>query len=148
MKWVYVDSSVLLRIVLDEPRQLVEWEELEDPVTSVLAEVEGLRTIDRAMRKTTHPRRRPLEERAANIARVRLYQTLEMFARIELEPEMIAQAGRLAGPLGTLDALHLATALTWQDRAGIAAVLATHDPEMAAAAERLGLRVIGVPDAA
>lgn len=143
MKHVYVDASALLRVVLDEPRQLAEWEALEHPVTSVLAEVEGLRTIDRAARKATHPRRKALDEDAANAARVRLYQVLEMFARIELQPDMVAQAERLAGPLGTLDALHLATALVWQDRTGIPAVMATHDPELAAAAARHGLHVIG-----
>jgi predicted nucleic acid-binding protein len=140
---VYVDASVLLRVVLDEPNPLPEWDALEDPVTSVLAEVEALPTIDRAARKATHPRRKPLTEDLANAARVRLHEVLEMFARIELEPAMLAQAGRLAGPLGTLDALHLATALTWQDRTGITATMATHDPELAAAAARLGLRVIG-----
>jgi len=140
---VYVDASVLLRVVLDEPNPLPEWDALEGPVTSVLAEVEALRTIDRAARKATHPRRKPLTEDLANAARVRLHEVLEMFGRIELEPAMLAQAGRLAGPLGTLDALHLATALTWQDRAGITAMMATHDPELASAAARHGLRVIG-----
>ncbi len=143
MTHVYVDASVLLRIVLDEPNALPDWDGLEDPVTSVLAEVEALRTIDRAARKATHPRRKPLTEDLANVARVRLHEVLEMFGRIELEPAMLAQAGRLAGPLGTLDALHLATALTWQDRAGITATMATHDPELASAAARHGLRVIG-----
>ena len=147
MRHVYVDASVLLRVVLDEPHQLAEWEVLEYPVTSVLAEVEGLRTIDRAARKATHPRRKPLDESAANAARVKLHQVLEMFARIELQPDMLAQAGRLAGPLGTLDAMHLATALVWQDRTGVAAVMATHDPELGAAATRHGLHVIGPPSA-
>jgi predicted nucleic acid-binding protein len=140
---VYVDSSVLLRVVLDEPNPLSEWDSFEDPVTSVVAEVEALRTIDRAARKATHPRRKPLSDDLANAARVRLHDVLDMFARIELEPAMLAQAGRLAGPLGTLDALHLATALTWQDRGGIAATMATHDPELASAARRHGLRVVG-----
>jgi hypothetical protein len=45
-----------------------------------------------------HPRRKPLDDSEANAARVRLHHVLEMFDRIELEPEMLAQAGRLAGP--------------------------------------------------
>lgn len=143
MTHVYVDASVVLRVVLDEPHSLSEWDALEDPVTSVLAEVEALRTIDRATRKATHRRRKPLTDDQANAARVRLHEVFEMFGRIELEPAMLAQAGRLSGPLGTLDALHLATALTWQDRAGIPATMATHDPELASAAARHGLRVIG-----
>jgi predicted nucleic acid-binding protein len=145
---VYVDTSVLLRVVLDEPDQIAEWDVFEDPVTSILAEVEGLRVIDRATRKATHPRRKPLTEDEANAARTRLHQVLEMFGQIELEPAILAQAGRLAGPLGTLDALHLSTALTWRDRSGITAVMATHDPELGAASARHGLRVIGWTSAA
>ena len=143
MTFVYADTSVLLRVVLDEPNQLAEWDRLEAPVTSVLAEVEALRTIDRAARKATHPRRKPLSEADANAARVKLHEVLEMLGRIELEPAILAQAGRLAGPLGPLDALHLATALTWQDRMGINATIATHDLELAASARLHGLRTIG-----
>lgn len=146
MKHVYVDTSVLLRVVLDEPHQLEEWDSLEEPCTSTLAEVEGLRTIDRATRRATHPRRKPLSEEDANAARIKLFEVLDMFGRIELEPDILAQAGRLAGPLGTLDALHLATALTWQDRMRNPTVLATHDPELGAAGLRHGLRVIGWPE--
>ena len=39
--------------------------------------------------------------------------------------------------------LHLATALTWQDHTRITATMATHDPELASAAARHGLGVIG-----
>jgi predicted nucleic acid-binding protein len=143
MKNVYVDTSVLLRVVLDEADPLAEWDELEDPVTSVLAEVEGLRTIDRASRRATHPRKKSLSEKEANAARVKLYQTLEMFARIELESAILARAGRLAGPLGTLDALHLASALLWKDRTGTLPTMATHDPELGSAAAGHGLALIG-----
>ncbi len=143
MRNVYVDASVILRVVLDEPHQLHEWDALEDPVTSVLAEVEGLRTIDRATRKTTHPRRRLLSEAEANDARVLLFETLEMFARVDVAPAILARAGQLTGPLGTLDALHLATALTWKDRIGETTAMATHDPELASAAAAHGLPVIG-----
>jgi hypothetical protein len=111
---------------------------------STLAEVEGLRTIDRATRKGTHPRRKPLLEEQANVARVRLYEMLEMFSRIDLEPFILTRAGQLAGPLGTLDALHLATALTWSERTGKASIIATHDPELGLAAAAHGLKVIGL----
>ena len=38
----YVDSSVLLRLLLREPRALREWPQLEWGVTSALTEVEVL----------------------------------------------------------------------------------------------------------
>lgn len=143
MRDVYIDASVLLRVILDEPRQLDEWDDLEAPVTSALIEVEGLRTIDRAARRATHPRRRPLNDNQVHAARTLLYQSLELFDRIEVEPAILSRAGYLAGPLGTLDSLHLATALAWKDRIGRTPVMATHDPELARAAHRHGLPVIG-----
>lgn len=45
---VYVDSSVLLRIVLGEPGRLRVWSRISHPVSSELIRLEGLRTIDRA----------------------------------------------------------------------------------------------------
>jgi predicted nucleic acid-binding protein len=144
MKNVYVDASVLLRVVLDEPNQLSEWDSFEEPMMSTLVEVEGLRTIDRATRKGTHPRKKPLLEAQANVARTRLYAMLEMFSRIELGPSILTRAGQLAGPLGTLDALHLATALTWSERSGKTSIMATHDPELGLASAAHGLKVIGL----
>jgi hypothetical protein len=47
-------------------------------------------------------------------------------------------------PLGTLDALHLSTALVWRDRARQALVMATHDRDLALAARSFGLEVRGV----
>lgn len=46
-------------------------------------------------------------------------------------------------PLGTLDALHLATALLVRDRRGGEVVVATHDAQLAAAARAVGLDTIG-----
>jgi len=47
-------------------------------------------------------------------------------------------------PLGTLDAVHLATALLWQETRDEDLVLATHDRALALAARASGLHVIGV----
>jgi hypothetical protein len=96
-----------------------------------------------SFRRATHPRKRPLREKEANAARALLYETLEMFDRIELSRAILARAGQLAGPLGTLGALHLATALCWSDATGVTAVMATHDPELAQGAAGHGLPVLG-----
>jgi hypothetical protein len=45
--------------------------------------------------------------------------------------------------LGTLDAIHLATALMWAEHAGFPLVMATHDQLLATAARASGLRVVG-----
>jgi hypothetical protein len=46
-------------------------------------------------------------------------------------------------PLGTLDALHLATALVWRDRMEQQLVMATHDEGLATAARAFGIEVLG-----
>jgi predicted nucleic acid-binding protein len=43
----YVDSSVLLRLVLGEPPVLKEWRSIATAVASGIVEVECLRTLDR-----------------------------------------------------------------------------------------------------
>jgi len=45
---VYVDSSVLLRVVMGEPGRLRIWSRITVPVSSELVRLECLRTIDRA----------------------------------------------------------------------------------------------------
>ena len=46
-------------------------------------------------------------------------------------------------PLGTLDAIHLATAMSWRDMRNREPVFATHDSALADAARATGFRVIG-----
>jgi predicted nucleic acid-binding protein len=43
----YVDASVLLRVLLGEPGRLREWRRIETAVSSALADVEVLRTLER-----------------------------------------------------------------------------------------------------
>jgi hypothetical protein len=50
----------------------------------------------------------------------------------------------LPTPLGTLDALHLATALVWRERTGQALTMATHDRDLALAARLFGIETLGV----
>jgi hypothetical protein len=45
--------------------------------------------------------------------------------------------------LGTLDAIHLATALVWRDRQNVALTIATHDAALATAARAFGFDVVG-----
>jgi hypothetical protein len=43
----YIESSVILRMLLGQPGRLREWKQLRRGVASALAEVECLRTLDR-----------------------------------------------------------------------------------------------------
>jgi predicted nucleic acid-binding protein len=45
--------------------------------------------------------------------------------------------------LGTLDAIHLATAQLWRERTGSDLTMATHDSALAIAARSLGMSIVG-----
>ncbi len=46
--------------------------------------------------------------------------------------------------LGTLDAIHLATALLWRELTGISPIVTTHDGALAVAARAHGFTALGV----
>ena len=47
-------------------------------------------------------------------------------------------------PLGTLDAIHLATALAWRERLDEGLIVATHDAALGLAARSYGFDVVGL----
>jgi uncharacterized protein len=67
--------------------------------------------------------------------------------RLEVIDVTAAVLARAAQPppteLGTLDAIHLATALLWREQSGRGLVMATHDTALAIAARASGLEVVG-----
>lgn len=134
----YVDSSVLLRLLLGQPDALPEWRRVERGVASELVELECLRTVDRLRlgdEITT--------DRAAEL-REGIYRLSDSLERVGLTRPVLARAAQpLPTPLGTLDALHLATALLWSELQGEELVMATHDTRLAAAARASGLTVLG-----
>ena len=101
----YVDSSVLLRALLGQGNALAEWSRIETAVGSSLVEVECLRTLDRLRL------RGGLSDEAIAVRREGL---LRLTATMELVEPGRAVLARAAEPfptsLGTLDAIHLATA--------------------------------------
>ena len=46
-------------------------------------------------------------------------------------------------PLGTLDAIHLSTAIVWRDARNVDLTMPTHDRALAMASRAVGLEVIG-----
>lgn len=136
----YLDSSVLLRVVLRQPRSLREWRAVRRGVASALVEVECLRTLDRLRLRVAVP------DREIAIRREAIYRVLESIEVVEPNRPILQRAAQpFPTELGTLDAIHLATALLWRERSAADLVLATHDPALATAARSCGLRVIGVP---
>jgi predicted nucleic acid-binding protein len=134
----YLDSSVLLRKLLGQPGALKEWGRIEAGVASAIAEVECLRTLDRV---------RTLEEvpdAEMAVRRETVYRLLESVEVVEASRAVLARSAQpMPTVLGTLDAIHLATALLWRENTGSDLVMATHDGSLALAARAAGFRVIG-----
>jgi predicted nucleic acid-binding protein len=134
----YVDASVLLRVALGQPDSLREWSRIVRGVSSALVTTESLRTLDRL--------RLRVELADAEVASRRA-KILELIASLELVDVDSVVLDRAAQPmpteLGTLDAIHLATALLWKEMTAEDLTLATHDGRLAIAAEAHGLPVVG-----
>ena len=135
-----MDTSVLLRVLLGQRDRLSQLDELEIVGTSALTEVECLRTVDRFRI------REAWNDQDVAAAREGVFRLLRVMEIVELDRAVLARAAQpIPTALGTLDALHLATALLWRERLGGEMVMATHDAELGMAARASGLRVIGVP---
>lgn len=134
----YVDSSVLLRILLDQPGQLEAWPRIETGVTSALAQVECLRTLDRLRLEGA------LEDDELAECRATVYRLTAEMSVVEVTAPILDRAGQ-AFPtvLGTLDAIHLSTALAWREQTE-SLELATHDRPLGVAARAMGFEVIGL----
>jgi predicted nucleic acid-binding protein len=135
----YLDASVLLRVVLGQPPALKEWRAIRGGVASALVEVECLRTLDRLRLRASIP------DREIAVRREAIFRALETLQIVEATAIVLRRAAQpLPTELGTLDAIHLATAMLWRERTGTDLVMATHDAALATAARACGLKVVGV----
>ena len=135
----YVDSSVVLRVVLGQPGRLAEWKSIVTGVASGLVEVECLRTLDR-LRVAGN-----LSSDDVAVRREAVFHILEGLELVELTRAVLHRAAQpMPAPLGTLDAIHLATAEMWREAKGKELLVATHDQALALAARASGFRVAGV----
>ena len=135
----YVDASVLLRLALGQPDALPQWSRINRGISSALVITESLRTLDRL---------RVREKLADGELAARRAKILELIASLELVELDSLVLDRAAQPmpteLGTLDAIHLATALLWRDMTAESPAMATHDGALAIAARAHGFRVVGI----
>lgn len=126
---LYLDTSAIVKLVLPEP----ETEELlrllsdrPERVTSALARVEVLRAVRRA------------GEDGAVFRRAE--EVLARLGLIEIGPAILNAAARLdPRRLRSLDAIHLATALSLGEHLG---GISTYDSRLAEAAEANGVEVL------
>ena len=136
----FIDSSVVLRIVLGQAGRLAEWNRITKGVASALVEVECLRTLDR-LSQSGH-----LSQEDAAIRREAVYRVTAALELVDLTSSVLHRASQpMPAPLGTLDAIHLATADMWRESLQKEIFFATHDEALALAARSIGFKVIGVP---
>lgn len=136
----YVDASVLLRLALGQPDALVEWKQVEQGVSSALIMTESLRTLDRLRVRAKLPDAEVASRRS---------KVLELIASLDLVEIDAAVLNRAAQPMpteiGTVDAIHLATALLWKEMSRVELTGATHDGALGIAAKAYGFPVLGLP---
>ena len=137
---VYVDASVLLRIVLGEPDRLDVWPRIDDAVSSELVRVESLRTIDRARIVLGLPDDEVARRRSA------ILEAIDAFSIVPVNSAILERAAEPFPTLiGSLDAIHLASAVLVRAE-GDDLSFATHDLELGRAARSVGFEVHGVSD--
>ena len=137
----YLDASVLLRIVLREPNPLAEWNKIDVGITSELTRIEIARVVDR-LTVLEVLQDQEIDEKYAEVA-----DLLKRVDLMRLDEYVLAVAGEpLPTVLGTLDAIHLASASIYRDSQPDdepPIVVATHDRALAQAARALHFKVIG-----
>jgi predicted nucleic acid-binding protein len=135
---VYLDTSVILRRLFNEPHPVADWGRWRAAYSSRIWLTEARRTVDRLRR----------DGRLSDADVVRMSRDLhQVDAGLHIVPVSDVILERAGEPfpttLGTLDAIHLASALAvWAD-APIDALL-THDRQLALAAASVGLNVKGI----
>ncbi|OGQ51549.1 MAG: hypothetical protein A2W66_07575 [Deltaproteobacteria bacterium RIFCSPLOWO2_02_56_12] len=135
---VYVDTSVVLRVLFREPNPIKAWGKWDKGYSSSLWRVEALRTVDR-LRLSGNL----FDGEVADLTRdIRVvHETLA----IHPVSERILQRASESFPtvVGTLDAIHLATALAIREVEKVDFFM-THDLRLSTAARSLGFTVLGI----
>ena len=135
----YIDASVLLRVALRQPDALPEWRQVEQGVSSVLVLTESLRTLDRLRLRAR------LDDSEVAKRRATILQLIASVELVEVDALVLDRAGQpMPTELGTLDAIHLATALLWKETSHVDLIMATHDAALGLAAQAYGIPVVGV----
>ena len=133
----YVDSSVVLRHILSGDEALNVLSISDEVGSSDLLIIECQRVLQRE-RMAAH-----LDDQQYSLSVGLLNTILERLYLIDMGP---AVKRRAAGPfptvIGTLDAIHLASAILWGEvESGSEIRILTHDKQLALCAHSLGIRV-------
>jgi predicted nucleic acid-binding protein len=135
---VYVDTSVVLRILLHEPKPIGIWGQWNKAYSSALWRVEALRTVDRL--RLMHE----ISDTEVAVLVRDIQITHETFAIHPVTNQLCQRASEtFPTVVGTLDAIHLATALSVREIDNVDLLL-THDSQLGTTARSLGFDVMGI----
>ena len=136
---VYLDSSVVLRRLQQETAPMANWAHWEKAYSSVLLRVEVSRTIDR-----NRLRGAVTDNEVAELI-TKAHAIFDVVEFVALNSSVLNRASQsFRTALGTLDALHLSTALQLVEVSGVDLTFLTHDGELALAARSVNFAVEGV----
>ncbi len=143
--WLYVDTSVLVKRCVAEPGSDVASRATSAHaiVTSALAPLEALSAI------TAKHREGSLRTAAFHAAVRRLEEERSAWTMVEIVPAVLMRAERLIRtvPARTLDAIHIASALFFQETGGVDLRFLTADSKQRRSAEAAGLLVRAISEA-
>lgn len=135
---VYLDTSVLLRTLLGESGALKEWGHWDEGYTSEITRVESLRTLDRLRLQGR------LQDAEVAEKMQLLREVLETTGLLALNQPVLDRAAQSFPTIvGTLDAIHLASAMLYSEERKNKLIFLTHDIRLGIAAQALGLETRG-----
>ena len=135
---VYVDTSIVLRVLLGQPGRLDAWGQWKAAYSSELLGLEARRVIDRLRLELA------LDDPGVSEAQQTLLKIEQGIGYVLLTRTVLYRASLpMPTAVKTLDAIHLTSALLFQEQRKEKLVFATHDTTQATAAQAFGFDVIG-----
>ena len=135
---VYLDASVVLRILLRQPKRLAAWGRWEAAYSSELLGIETRRVIDR-LRVQAALNDHELADVHHDLTRIE-----RAIGAIPLTRPVLHRAALpMPTAVKTLDAIHLASALLLRERRIASLTFATHEPQQLRAARTLSFECLG-----
>ncbi|MHB8483927.1 MAG: type II toxin-antitoxin system VapC family toxin [Nitrospiria bacterium] len=134
----YIDSSIILRIIFNEPDPLKDFSKISYGISSELLRVECLRTADRFRIKNDLSEDEYLERVE------KIHDFISAIELIHITPEILDRATQpYPVSLGTLDAIHLSTCLLYKEKTQKDLILCTHDQGLKKASRSMGFKYLG-----
>lgn len=135
---VYLDSSVVLRLLLGQANAWKDWGRWDQAYSSSLLHLESRRVIDRLRLESV------LDDDGVAHIGDELRRIERAISRIALTRSILDRASMpMPAVVKTLDAIHLATGLLARERLHPEIIFVTHDLQQATAARSLGFECIG-----